>query len=223
MEPSQQFDPRLVLYRVIPFGCYDPNKRRVDTHAFLPFRDEDDHQLSVSDSRLIAAKELYRRYSADPEREPPDGIMAVTPEDCQEKCLPVKSDSQPVAPDHVLIDFVSYSRYLRTERERRLSICVTRQRSERCLPSCDAEVGTVGARVSDAAWSGGLWDDQDSKLRRPKEAFHAALHASGVARIASLYQQLAERVSLNRCGDRSFHDLRAILREWFPRQRTEGT
>ena len=105
MEPSQQFDPRLVLYRVIPFGCYDQNKRRVGTHAFLPFRDEDDHQLSVSDSRLIAAKELYRRYSADPEREPPDGIMAVTPEDCQEKCLPVKSDSQPVAPDHVLIDF----------------------------------------------------------------------------------------------------------------------
>ena len=56
-----------------------------------------------------------------------------------------------------------------------------------------------------------------------RRRFHAALHASGVARIASLYQQLAERVSLNRCGDRSFHDLRAILREWFPRQRTEGT
>jgi hypothetical protein len=69
----------------------------------------------------------------------------------------------------------------------------------------------------------GLWNEQESKPPRPKEAFHAALHASGVARSASLYQQLAERVSLNRCGDRSFHDLRAILREWFPRQRTEGT
>ena len=45
--------------------------------------------------------------------------------------------------------------------------------------------------------------------------------ASGVARSASLYQQLAERVSLNRCGDRSFHDLRAILREWFS-ETTDG-
>ena len=92
-------------------------------------------------------------------------------------------------------------------------------------PHVDAVAGWAERRPRLRQWLNdhGLWDDQDSKPRRPKEAFHAALHASGVARSASLYQQLAERVSLNRCGDRSFHDLRAILREWFPRQRTEGT
>ena len=58
----------------------------------------------------------------------------------------------------------------------------------------------------------GLWNEQESKPPRPKEAFHAALHASGVARSASLHRQLAERVSLNRCADRSF-----------PRQPAEGT
>ena len=92
-------------------------------------------------------------------------------------------------------------------------------------PHVDAVAGWADRRPRLRQWLNdhGLWDDQESKPRRPKEAFHAALHASGVARSASLYQQLAERVSLNRCGDRSFHDLRAILREWFPRQRTEGT
>ena len=69
----------------------------------------------------------------------------------------------------------------------------------------------------------GLWNEQESKPPRPKEAFHAALQASGVARSASLYQQLAERVSLNRCADRSFHDLRTTLSGWFPRQPAEGT
>ena len=69
----------------------------------------------------------------------------------------------------------------------------------------------------------GLWNEQESKPPRPKEAFHAALHASGVARSASLYQQLAERVSLNRCADRSFHDLRTTLSGWFPREPAEGT
>ena len=105
MEASQQFDPGLVLYRVIPFGCYDPNTGQVGKQAFLPFRDKDNHQLSVSDSRLITAKALYRRYAADPSKSPPGGVMALTPEDCQEKDLPVRSDAQPNAPDHVLIDF----------------------------------------------------------------------------------------------------------------------
>ena len=67
----------------------------------------------------------------------------------------------------------------------------------------------------------GLWNEQESKPPRRKEAFHAALHASGVARSASLYRQLAERVSLNRCADRSFHDLRTTLSGW--RQPAEGT
>ncbi len=50
----------------------------------------------------------------------------------------------------------------------------------------------------------------------PKEAFHAALHAAGIPRSTSLYQQIAERVSLKGCKDRSFQRLRCTLQEWFP-------
>jgi hypothetical protein len=61
------------------------------------------------------------------------------------------------------------------------------------------------------------WLHQDTlKPARPKAAFHSALRAAGVARSASLYQQIAETVSLQRCDDRSFGRLRSTLQEWFP-------
>lgn len=55
------------------------------------------------------------------------------------------------------------------------------------------------------------------KPSRPKEAFHAALRMAGVARSASLFEQLAETVSLENCHDLSFLELKATLRQWFPR------
>ena len=63
----------------------------------------------------------------------------------------------------------------------------------------------------------GLWSEGDVKPRQPKEAFRAALRAASVARSASLYRSLAERVSLRYCADASFQELRSTLREWFPR------
>ena len=64
--------------------------------------------------------------------------------------------------------------------------------------------------------SRGLLHHGDLKPRRPKEAFHAALREAGVSRSASLYEQLAQRVSLENCHDRSFGELKATLRKWFP-------
>ena len=55
------------------------------------------------------------------------------------------------------------------------------------------------------------------KPRRPKEAFQAALYEAGKPRSASLYRQLAERVSLAHCSDMSFREFRNVLREWFPK------
>ena len=55
-----------------------------------------------------------------------------------------------------------------------------------------------------------------SKPAHPKEAFHAALRMAGVARSASLYQQIAEQVSLRGCKDQSFRRLVSTLQEWFP-------
>jgi hypothetical protein len=54
------------------------------------------------------------------------------------------------------------------------------------------------------------------KPDRPKEAFQAALREARTQRSSSLYQQIAEKVSLQRCEDRSFQEFRDILRSWFP-------
>lgn len=53
------------------------------------------------------------------------------------------------------------------------------------------------------------------KPERPKEAFEAALRHARTPRSASLYRQIAEKVSLSHCQDPAFLDLTATLREWF--------
>ena len=57
------------------------------------------------------------------------------------------------------------------------------------------------------------------KPARPKEAFEAALREARKPRSASLYQQIAERVSLRRCTDTAFLELKSILNNWFPPER----
>ena len=85
-------------------------------------------------------------------------------------------------------------------------------------PNVDEVMGWSGRSPSLRRWlvrEG--WLHQDTlKPARPKAAFHSALRAAGVARSASLYQQIAETVSLQRCDDRSFGRLRSTLQEWFP-------
>ena len=57
------------------------------------------------------------------------------------------------------------------------------------------------------------------KPARPKEAFEAALREARKPRSASLYQQIAKRVSLRRCTDTGFLELKDILSNWFPPER----
>ena len=67
------------------------------------------------------------------------------------------------------------------------------------------------------------WLEQDAiKPGRPKEAFQAALREARTARSSSLYQHIAERVSLRRCTDTVFQELKDTLQRWFPRQRRQG-
>lgn len=54
------------------------------------------------------------------------------------------------------------------------------------------------------------------KPTRPKEAFEAALREAQKPRSASLYLQIAEKVSLRRCSDSAFLELKSILTDWFP-------
>ncbi len=62
----------------------------------------------------------------------------------------------------------------------------------------------------------GLLKEGEGKPARPKEAFQAALYQAQTRRSASLYRQLAEKVSFQRCQDAAFLELRAILSKWFP-------
>ena len=58
--------------------------------------------------------------------------------------------------------------------------------------------------------------ENEVKPMRPKEAFQAALREARRPRSSSLYQQIAEKVSLHRCKDRSFLEFMDVLRSWFP-------
>lgn len=66
--------------------------------------------------------------------------------------------------------------------------------------------------LTDQGWLG----ENAVKPGRPKEAFQAALREARKPRSASLYRQIAERVSLRHCTDRSLLEFKGILRKWFP-------
>ena len=55
-----------------------------------------------------------------------------------------------------------------------------------------------------------------AKPARPKEATEAAMRVVRKHRTSVLYRQLAEKVSLDQCQERSFLKLKRVLREWFP-------
>ncbi len=105
----------------------------------------------------------------------------------------------------------------------------TRARTIVLSPELEAWVWSDSPHVDDVAgWRNrqpdlrrylterGLLQDGEVKPSRPKEAFEAALREARKRRSSSLYQQIAEKVSLDRCQDTSFLELKNILRNWFP-------
>jgi hypothetical protein len=62
----------------------------------------------------------------------------------------------------------------------------------------------------------GLWPDSSAKPPDPKATVEWALRQMGKPRSSALYGDLASRVSLSKCGDRSFLRLRSTLSSWFP-------
>lgn len=59
------------------------------------------------------------------------------------------------------------------------------------------------------------WPNEKKKPLRPKEVLELTLRTVKKPRSSSLYQALAEKVSLERCTDPSFVKLKTILRRWF--------
>ena len=84
-------------------------------------------------------------------------------------------------------------------------------------PQVDVCLGWSGRLPTLRQWLSmeGLWDDQAAKPKRPKEAFEAALEEVKIPLSSSLFGDLAESVSVNRCKDTSFLALRAALTRWF--------
>ena len=85
-------------------------------------------------------------------------------------------------------------------------------------PHVDDVAGWKNRRPPLRRWliSQGYLQEGATKPERPKEALQAALRTVRKPRSASLYRQLAEKVSLRRCNDPSFLELKRVLIAWFP-------
>lgn len=76
--------------------------------------------------------------------------------------------------------------------------------------------GTDWETIINLGHQTGYWQAGEAKPSRPKELLDAVLRRNKKRRSAALYQQLAERVSLETCQDDSFRRFREILQGWFP-------
>lgn len=86
-------------------------------------------------------------------------------------------------------------------------------------PHVSGIIGWKGGMPALQQWlrsQGWLPEGRGAKPQRPKEAFRAALQAARKSPGSHLFQQLAEKVSFQRCTDRSFSRFCQTLREWFP-------
>ena len=84
-------------------------------------------------------------------------------------------------------------------------------------PNVDLELGWRNHDPSLRDWlvEEGFLSPKQVKPRHPKEAMERALRHVGVSRSASIYYNLARKVSLAHCTDRAFLKFKNTLTEWF--------
>jgi hypothetical protein len=84
-------------------------------------------------------------------------------------------------------------------------------------PQVDQVLGWQGRQPDLRTWLAGenLIISGDHKPNDPKAAMRRALHKVKKQPSASLFRELAENVSLQRCTDAGFQRLTAILQAWF--------
>lgn len=84
-------------------------------------------------------------------------------------------------------------------------------------PHVSSVLGWEGQDPDLRTWlfANNLWLENQVKPRRPKECMEKALRKVGVRYSSALFRQLAESVSLEKCQDSSFQELKAILVGWF--------
>jgi hypothetical protein len=88
-------------------------------------------------------------------------------------------------------------------------------------PHVEGVLGWRGRTPNLRAWlqQEGLWPAGQPKPPDPERAFRRAVRVVRLPPSASLFRQLAEKVSLQRCSDPSFSKVAGILQSWF---RQEG-
>ena len=84
-------------------------------------------------------------------------------------------------------------------------------------PEVAAVLGWTGRQTTLAQWldQNGYCTLGQGKPSTPKKVLDEALQIAGKHRSSSIFRQLAERVSVHRCGDRAFLKLKALLQTWF--------
>ena len=85
-------------------------------------------------------------------------------------------------------------------------------------PVVDEVLGWTGRTPALRAWvqsATGFWRAQQIKPERPKEAFDAALRKVGKQHSPSVFEDLATRVSMDRCVDPAFGKFKSVLQGWF--------
>ena len=73
------------------------------------------------------------------------------------------------------------------------------------------DVGTIRRIADEHSW----WPANKAKPVAPKELLEAVLRRQRRPRSASIFEELAQRVSLERCTDPAFALLREALQRWF--------
>jgi hypothetical protein len=85
-------------------------------------------------------------------------------------------------------------------------------------PHVEAVLGWQGQTQSLSSWlkERGYLAERSVKPRKPKEAMKEVLRLSKKPFSSAIHQELAEKVSLERCQDAAFQRLKTLLRQWFP-------
>ena len=84
-------------------------------------------------------------------------------------------------------------------------------------PHVDRVLGWADRTPNLRDWivSQGYMLPNQEKPMRPKEALEKALYVARKPRSSTIYQSLAEKISLAQCNDRAFLKLRTTLQQWF--------
>lgn len=87
------------------------------------------------------------------------------------------------------------------------------------LSSSDEVCNVLGKnweQIRQIAEQKNYWQQGEVKPHRPKELMDDVLRQARKHRSASLFIQLAKTVSLKKCEDTAFQELKQKLKEWFP-------